>query len=115
MEPNFPYDLEEYAAVKKKCLDRDAVQERIEALEASSKPNLQPLGYLLHMAQKWKRAAEADDDVSSSGEESVSIAGVEPRREMTQMQDSVLKPASKSGGVDDRDFINVRNLDHVMA
>ncbi|KAH6881527.1 hypothetical protein BKA58DRAFT_445714 [Alternaria rosae] len=96
MEPNFPYDLEEYAAVKKKCLDRDAVQERIEAFEASSKPNLRPLGYLLHMAQKWQRAAEADDDVSSSGEESVSIAGVEPRREMTQMQDSVLKPASKS-------------------
>ncbi|KAI4608004.1 hypothetical protein J4E80_009401 [Alternaria sp. BMP 0032] len=95
-EPNFPYDLEEYAAVKKQCLDQDAVQEWINAIEASSKPNLRPLGYLLHMAEKWKRAAEGDDDVSSSGEEANPDAGVEPRREIPQMQDSVLEPASKS-------------------
>ena len=96
MEPNFPYDLEEYAAVKQKCLDRDAVQEWIEAIEASPKPNLRPFGYVLHMAEKWKRAAEEADDVSSSGEDFMPNAGVEPRREALPTQDSVLKLASKS-------------------
>ncbi|KAI4677143.1 uncharacterized protein J4E88_006950 [Alternaria novae-zelandiae] len=95
-EPNFPYDLEEYAAVKKQCLDRDAVQEWINAIDASSKPNLRPLGYLLHMAEKWKRAAEGDDDVSSSGEDIMPNAGVEPCRETSPTQDSVLRLASKS-------------------
>ena len=96
MEPNFPYDLEELAAVKEKCLDRYAVQEWIEAIEASSKPNLRPSGYVLHMAEKWKRAAEEEDDVSSSGEDFMLNAGVEPRREAPPTQDSVLKLASKS-------------------
>ncbi|KAI4698883.1 hypothetical protein J4E81_005495 [Alternaria sp. BMP 2799] len=95
-EPNFPYDLEEYAAVKKQCLDRDAVQEWINVIDASSKPNLRPLGYLLHMAEKWKRAAEEDDDASSSGEDFMPNTGVEPRREASPTQGSVMKLASKS-------------------
>ena len=96
MEPNFPYDLEELAAVKQKCLDRDAVQEWIEAIEASPKHNLRPLGYVLHMAEKWKRAAEEDGDVSSSGEDIMPNAGVETCRETPPTQNSVLKLALKS-------------------
>jgi hypothetical protein len=95
MDPNIPYDLEEYAAVKMKNLDRDAVEDWNEAVEARFKPNLRPLGYLLHMADKWKKALEADDEISNAGEESISDAGVEHHEKTPAIQDSVLKPVLK--------------------
>jgi hypothetical protein len=94
MDPNIPYDLEEYKAVKMKNLDRDAVEDWNEAVEVRVKPDLPPLGYLLHMADKWEKALEADDEISNAGEESISDAGVEHHGETPAVHDSVLKPVS---------------------
>ncbi|CAN9365630.1 unnamed protein product [Alternaria alternata] len=95
MSLNMPYDLKEYATVKIKSLDHDAVEAWKKGIDANAKPNLKPAGYVLHMAEKWKRALDADDDVSSSAGESVWNDGIEDYRRPSTVRESIVQPVSQ--------------------
>jgi hypothetical protein len=95
MSLNMPYDLKEYATVKIKSLDHDAVEAWKKGIDANAKPNLKPAGYVLHMAEKWKRALDADDDVSSSAGESVWNDGIEDYRRPSTVRESIVQPVSR--------------------
>jgi hypothetical protein len=95
MSLNMPYDLKEYATVKIKSLDHDAVEAWKKGIDANAKPNLKPAGYVLHMAEKWQRALDADDDVSSSTDESVWNDGIEDCRVPSTVYESIAQPVSQ--------------------
>ncbi|CAI9637230.1 unnamed protein product [Alternaria burnsii] len=95
MSLNMPYDLKEYATVKIKSLDHDAIEAWKKGIDADAKPNLKPAGYVLHMAEKWKRALEADDDVSSSADDSVWNDGIEDCQDPLTVHESIVQPVSR--------------------
>ncbi|RYN41323.1 hypothetical protein AA0112_g2404 [Alternaria arborescens] len=95
MSLNMPYDLKEYATIKIKSLDHDAIEAWKEGIDANAKPNLKPAGYVLHMAEKWNRALDGDDDISSSADESVWNDGIEDCRRPSTVRESIVQPVSR--------------------
>ncbi|KAL1801565.1 hypothetical protein ACET3X_001907 [Alternaria dauci] len=95
MSPNMPYDLKEYAEVKIANLDHEAVEAWNKGVDDNAQPNLKPAGYVLHMAEKWKRALEADGDVSSSEDESMWDAGIEACRDASTVHNSMAQPVTR--------------------
>jgi hypothetical protein len=64
-------------------------------IDANAKPNLKPAGYVLHMAEKWKRALDADDDVSSSADESVWNDGIGDCPDPSTVHESIVQSVSR--------------------